>query len=152
MDRIQWGLKNGKITAWRDKALTIPLPESKFDSLMLLESVTEDVEDPVTGEIARKVRHREFDHTSCVLKILEQWKFDIASGKTEVQIIAVAPVASIWNDKTNKFTAKAMFWMKYTELQELFAQHAAQHLQNSFPMHAWKSMFCEQCDLHQLYE
>ena len=146
---IENALKLGQITAWNDQNLSKRLPANKIDSASEFFATEEDVEDPVTGEVVKVIRHRGLNTYNPGWKVLEEWKFTPSTGSTEVRIVAIGPIMNIWSEADYKEKYIVAWWVKYADIQELLARHTALHFQNSFPMHVWNSMQCEKCELKE---
>lgn len=93
------------------------------------------VEDPLTGAQVRKMARTLHDYDFNAItsyRIMEDWSFDRSSGKTVIQIQAIAPIETIYNTDKSIRAQKSMFWIKYAEAAPILSRYAAmrdrQHL------------------------
>ncbi len=134
----------GKIAAWEvysnlfSKKLTNPeilkMVTNKPDTMFENESNG-------NGTEIIKCFTRDFNYSAMsTYKILEEWSFDTRTGKTEIQIEAMAPVLNVYVDGIFR-GFNTMFWLKMDEVKDIIARYEQYHPDNTFAMHIWNDYF-----------
>ena len=101
------------------------------------------VVDPVTGE-ERVVPRPDPDFFYLFIhqyRILENWTFEPATGKTEMQIIAIAPIKEVYNEKKVLLGSQSLFWLKYSDLKDLIARYDRLNPSKTFASIIWDDYF-----------
>ncbi len=99
--------------------------EPKIDTVIII--------DPVSGAENRKIIKNDLDYESVHrYRIVESWSFNCATGKTDIQLLAVAPIKeSFW--KHNGFQGSSpWFWLSYTDMHKIFAAYEQTHKESKF--------------------
>ena len=125
---------------------------SAFDktTLMTREMVVEMVvgktdtvfaQDPLTGKDVQLVRQRDVDYASIKgIAFTEEWTYDPATGKTSIQIGAVAPRRDIYGDDGVYRGSQSMFWIKWQDLCS-YCNHTNGNMLKSVAQTLWKDYF-----------
>ena len=75
--------------------------------------------------------------------LLEEWKFDKVTGKTEVEITGLAPEREVkWGKGEKSYSREeAIFWVRYTDIRSLLAHYEQYHPDNTIAAHVLSSYF-----------
>jgi len=85
---------------------------------------TQIITDPVTGDETTKVVKTEFNSDAVQkYRFLENWVLDPATGKTEIQITAIAPVRDIYGMDGSLLGFQGLFWLKYDDVKDVLMKH-----------------------------
>lgn len=131
-----------KVIAWKsfNKNFVSRLERDIFSDMSLMKTDTVFITDPVTGQDLINVMNHFFDPHENKVKIIEQWSFDVQIGKTEVEIVGIAPIIEhTVNGKPAQLIPA--FWMRFSDVQEMIAENDAYAPANSLAMNLWNSYF-----------
>ena len=125
--------------------------ETQFSTTMSIANVKEYIApivdtmvvvDPVTGKENMKIVKRDFDYEKIKkLRILEDWTFDPIAGKTDMQIVGIAPVQDVYGDDGVFRGSKGMFWIKYNDARSIIARYERYHPENTIAAKIWYDYF-----------
>ena len=128
----------GKLTAYRGTDYTLT-DKVGIQTPVLTEGARSDIdaeldinifrvaEDAITGDIIKRVVHPKFDYeTVTSYRVMEEWTHSRKTGKTEVQIIAIAPMRPMYNEDWSFRAYKLLFWVRYADIQPMLARYDAQ--------------------------
>ena len=138
------GIKSGKAVAYSnwDNTFSTRLTPQQFNEIVVGKTDTEVVEDPVTGKTTRVTRTREFrPEVIAKYRTLEDWSFNPVTGKTEIQIIGIAPISDIYGDDGVFRGVQALFWVKFADVAAIVAKHAEYHPDYSLVSQVWNDYF-----------
>lgn len=100
------------------------------------------VVDPVTGTEKVKVIKTDFNYEAIKkLRILEDWTFDPIAGKTDIQIVGIAPVQDVYGNDGVYRGSKGMFWLKYNDVRSIIARYERYHPDNTIAAKIWYDYF-----------
>lgn len=139
--------KAGKIPAYSNYDRGFPTKLSVPDITKIINNLTTKrdttlVIDPVTGKQSTKVSTREFSFDLIhKYRVLEEWSCYAGNAKTEVQIVAIAPVRDIFNDDGQFRGVQALFWLKYTDIAAILARYDQYHPTNTLMGKVWDDYF-----------
>ncbi len=103
---------------------------------------TISVTDPVTKIETIKVITRDPNLESFQkFRVLEEWVFNAATGKTDIQILAIAPVKDIFGPDGMFRGVQPLFWIKYTEALPSIVKFDGFHPTGTIAMHIWDDYF-----------
>ena len=74
-------------------------------------------------------------------RLVEDWTFDKSSGKTKIQLKAVAPAREIVGDDGVYRGIVATFWSKYEDVLNILAMYAQSHPDNNLAWNTWNNYF-----------
>ena len=140
-ERIIKAIQNAKLPAWTsdnthfNKLLT----KEGLNKLMTSESDTQTLIDPVDGHEVIKVTYKNFLRRVYEYNILQDWSFNPAIGKMEIEINGIGPIESYYDN--NNDPGIPMFWIHYSDIQPILNRIEQYHPNNTFAMHIWDSFF-----------
>lgn len=138
-------VKKGKIKAYSnvDDRFTNALTKEQILEMMIGEPDTNEVIDPVTGEMKVIITRREFNPDIVTkYRIKEDWIFDRNLGRMVVRIIGIAPIKDIIDENTGLFRAsQAVFWLYYPEVRPMLAQYEVYNPENDVARMTWNDYF-----------
>jgi gliding motility associated protien GldN len=138
-------VKKGKIKAYSnvDDRFTNALTREQILEMMIGEPDTNEVIDPVTGEMKVIITRREFNPDIVTkYRIKEDWVFDRNLGRMVVRIIGIAPIKDIIDENTGLFRAsQAVFWLYYPEVRPMLAQYEVYNPENDVARMTWNDYF-----------
>ncbi len=138
-------IKRGKITAYSsfDDRFTTKLTKEQLNTMLSPQADTIPQEDPVTGEIQKRVIFREFrpdEITSFSIK--ENWLFDRNQGKMVRRIVGLAPKKDVYGLENHDYRGKqTMFWLNYTEIRPVLAAYEVFNPNNEIARMTWDEFF-----------
>lgn len=101
-----------------------------------------EVVDPVTNIEKRtyvdRSPHLERIH---LYRVLEEWVFNPHTGKSELQIIGIAPARDLYSDDGIYRGTLSMFWVKYNDVIEILARYDRLHPTKTFANLIWDDYF-----------
>ena len=134
-------MQNKQLNAYTNSLLTekLLIDENYYgcegiDTLMIV--------DPVTGLEKLFVPDKDphFERMA-KLRILEDWTFDLIAGKTDIQIVGIAPVQDVYGDDGVYRGSKGMFWVKYNDARSIIARYERYHPENTIAAKIWYDYF-----------
>jgi hypothetical protein len=99
--------------------------------------------DPVTNKEVYLPRKSQFEINNTVTKyrIMEDWTFDPATGKTTVEIVGVGPVWDMYGDDGVFRGRMTMFWVKYQDALPIIRRYEQYHPESTIAGKIWGSYF-----------
>lgn len=103
-----------------------------------------DADDPITAQRYIKVLIREFRfETIQHYKLMEEWRYNVKNGQTDIVITAIAPLKNEYDDNGYFLGQKTMFWIKYADAKPVFDKYEKQHPNNTLMRAVWNDYFAE---------
>ena len=100
------------------------------------------ITDPVSDkEVKKYMPHGIHNFGRQQYNILESWRFNPVSGKTEIEITGLAPAVEITGNNDYFPKIRPQFWVKYEDVQEAISKYDQYQPGNSFALHIWDSYF-----------
>jgi len=97
--------------------------------------------DPVSGKDVQKVVYYDADFGAMQKsRILEEWGLNPATGKTEIQILGIAPVREVSVDGALR-GKQAVFWVKYADALPALRRYDQKHPTRPFASYIWDDYF-----------
>lgn len=138
-------VKKGKIKAYSnvDDRFTNALTKDQILEMMIGQPDTNEVIDPISGEMQIVITRREFNPDLITkYRIKEDWMFDRNLGRMVVRIIGIAPIKDIIDENTGLFRAsQAVFWLYYPEIRPMLAQYEVFNPENDVARMTWNDYF-----------
>lgn len=138
-------IKKGKIKAYSniDDRFTSALSKEQILEMLIGSPDTNEVYDPVTGELKIVITRREFNPDIVTkYRIKEDWIFDRNLGRMVVRIIGIAPIKDIIDESTGLYRAsQAVFWLYYPEIRPMLAQYEVFNPENDVARMTWNDFF-----------
>lgn len=138
-------VKKGKIKAYSnvDDRFTNALTKDQILEMMIGQPDTNEVIDPVSGEMKVIITRREFNPDLITkYRIKEDWVFDRNLGRMVVRIVGIAPIKDIIDENTGLFRAsQAVFWLHYEEIRPMLAQYEVFNPENDVARMTWDDYF-----------
>ncbi len=138
-------VKKGKIKAYSnvDDRFTNALTKDQILEMMIGQPDTNEVIDPVSGEMKVIITRREFNPDLITkYRIKEDWVFDRNLGRMVVRIVGIAPIKDIIDENTGLFRAsQAVFWLHYSEIRPMLAQYEVFNPENDVARMTWNDYF-----------
>lgn len=142
--RLVYAVRQGRFAAYdtssTDLSTKYPaqyisaMTDPRIDSVMVI--------NPLDGTESKRERVWELDyHTVEKYKLLEHWKFDPNSGKTDIRITGIAPIRNIYNDEGIYKLSAPMFWLRFPDVAGVIAQYEQYHPENTVAAHVWVNYF-----------
>lgn len=133
-------VKKGKLKAYStmDDRFTTALTKEQIMEAFVGVADTFDVEDPLTGEMTRVIKNRDFN-TDLITKyrVKEDWMFDRNLGRMVVRIIGIAPMIDRQNDDGSFRGSAPMFWIYFPEARNVLAQYEVYNPENDLHRLSW---------------
>ncbi len=136
----------GKLKAYPARNYHSPTPLSKTEvgKIVAAEADTMEVED-LDGTVLKKIIKRELDYSQLnSFKVLEKWKHNLKTGKTDVTVLCIAPVKNYYNDDGTFFAFEPLFWVDYPEAKTILDNYDAKHPDVTFEHALWDIYLREQ--------
>jgi gliding motility associated protien GldN len=138
------GVKKGKMQAYDglDERFTTPLTKERLMELLIGKPDTSMVENPITGEMTRRIVNNEFDLNKVTkYRIKEDVIFDRNLGKKVTRIIGLAPLKD-QTTSTGEFMGTApLFWLYYPDIRDVLAQYEVFNPDNDVARMTWDDYF-----------
>jgi gliding motility associated protien GldN len=135
-------IKNGKVTAFQDDRFTVPL--SPEDVMAKLTGVpdTNEVEDPITGEIKLVITNRSFNPDDITrFRLKEDWIFDKNISRMVVRIIGISPYFDKRNADGSFRASVPLFWLYYPDVRGQNARYEVYNPENDVYRMTWDDFF-----------
>ena len=139
-------MKAGKLAAYSnfdcDFSRKLTLYEINDSGIVCHGEDSEAFVDPATN-IEKKIYIDRSPHLERIHKyhVLEEWSFDSASGRTNIQIAGIAPAKEIYGDDGVFRGVQTMFWVKYADAIKVLAHYDRLHPTKSFATYIWDDYF-----------
>ena len=137
-------VREGAITAYMPIAADFKEIISDAALKSLFKAVYDTIEcEDIDGKIINiSVRH-EFKYSDVMqFRVLEDWVLYRKTGKTEIQIIGIAPLKKVWNSNHDKQIARIpMFWLKYDDIKDILNSYENNHPKRNFDLSVWEDYF-----------
>jgi hypothetical protein len=100
------------------------------------------VED-VDGTMLKKAIKQEFNYRNVTdFRIMEEWRFNRKTGKTDIQIVGICPLRQVWNARHDiKIGKMPMFWLRYEDVRDEINQYELNHPHHNIGSSLWDSYF-----------
>jgi gliding motility associated protien GldN len=138
-------IKTGKIKAYNasvDDRFTTLLTKNELMEKIAGKVDTVTMEDPITGDIIKKVRITDFKpETITKYRIKEDCIFDRNMGQMVIRIIGLAPVQDVYGDDGSYRGTQALFWLYYPDIRGLLARYEVFNPQNDLARLTWDEYF-----------
>lgn len=141
------GIKTGKISSFytSDFSMSTRINAKDFNKLFVGKSDTLAVRD-ASGRYVSKVVRKDFNYADVhKYRILEEWTSYPAVGKTEIQIVGIAPLKDIYGDDGTHHGVDPIFWVHYTDdIKTILARYDQYHPNNTLGGRLWDEYFMSQ--------
>ncbi len=98
--------------------------------------------DPVTGKEKMSIVTQDLNTENIhKYRVIENWSFNTATGKTDIEIVAVAPLMEVWSGGRVLIGVKAWFYVKYADLEKAYIQSKKNSPIKSFANYIWEDYF-----------
>lgn len=98
--------------------------------------------DPVTGKEKMSIVTKDLNTENIhKFRVIENWSFNTVTGKTDIEIEAVAPIQEVWSGTGVFLGVKAWFWVKYSDLEKAYVQSKKNSPVKSFANYIWEDYF-----------
>jgi len=137
-------IKAGKLPAYAnyDHNFTTRFTSAQLKEMMGNKSDTTLIVDPVTNTEKQIIVHHEFNYDAVhKYRLLEEWSFDPATGKTDIRIEGIAPLREIYGDDGNLRGEQAMFWLRYSDARQVLNRYDKLHPAKPFASLIWEDYF-----------
>ena len=74
-------------------------------------------------------------------RLLETWRFDVAIGRTEIDVFGIAPQRTISHGQIGPKEVRTLFWLRYNDVKEIIAQYEEYHPDNTIASRIWNDYF-----------
>ncbi len=137
-------IKTGKLKAYSgfDDRFTSALTKDQIMEMLVGTPDTVDSEDPVTGQITRKIINKEFNvELVTKYRVKEDWVFDRNLGRMVCRIIGMAPMIDRYNEDGTYRTTTPLFWLYYPEAREVLTNYEVFNPENDIARMTWDEYF-----------
>jgi len=137
-------LKAGRITAYSptDLSLNTKLTPEQIKDLTAPTIDTVIITDPVTGKEKTVVTQQEVNSGDIhKYRILENWTFNHATGKTDIEIAGIAPIKEVYMPTGQLIGSKALFYLHYSDLHPIMKQLETLQPRKNLPSLIWDDYF-----------
>lgn len=138
------GVKKGKMQAYDglDERFTTPLTKERLMELLIGKPDTSMVENPITGEMTRRIVNNEFDLNKVTkYRIKEDVMFDRNLGKKVTRIIGLAPLKDQTTSSGEFMGTAPLFWLYYPDIRDVLAQYEVFNPENDVARMTWDDYF-----------
>jgi hypothetical protein len=136
--------KAGRLTLYSniDHSFTTKLKREQLLEMLTSKPDTVIMFDPVDGKEVLKVIHHDLNYSAFrKYRILEDWTFDAATGKTSVEITGIAPLREIYGEAGDFRGVQAMFWIRYKDARPIIEKYERYHPTNTISSKIWNDYF-----------
>lgn len=120
---IRQGVNEGTLIAYEREDFQQPLTKSEAEG-KLSQTITIDVEDPVTGQFVTETRNEPITPDKIIgYELKEDWIFDRERSVLEVRIIGMQPIYMAINDDGTDRGPAGSYWIYFPEARYVFANH-----------------------------
>ena len=124
--------------------MSAPLPPAQVAEMLSTKPDSITMDDPITGKHITKIFKPDVPYDLMYMyRVLEEWKFDRATGKTNIQIVAIAPMMDIYGDEGTFHGRRTQYWVKYNEVREILERYEHSHPDTNLSLAVWKDYFSE---------
>ncbi len=144
LEIIANSIKAGKLVAYAnfDHSFTTKFSIVQLKELMGNKIDTTIVVDPVNNKEKQIIVRHPFNFDAIhKYRLLEEWSFDPATGKTDIRIDGIAPLREIYGDDGNFRGVQAMFWLRYADAHQVIARYDKIHPTKTFASLIWDDYF-----------
>lgn len=135
-------VKQGQVTAFADERFTQPLTLEDVMGKLATKADTQDVEDPITGQINQIITVRKFNPDDITkFRLKEDWIFDKNLGRMVVRIIGIAPYIDKKNNDGSFRLSLPLFWIHYEDIREHNAKFEVYNPENDVFRITWDDFF-----------
>jgi len=134
---------SGKITAYHDydTRLISKITGSDVKEMLMSKPDTVITKNSLTGKEELKIIKHNFDYSAIhKYRILEEWTYNWATGKTEIETIGVAPIMDIYI-ADNFRGIKAMFYLHFSDARRIIDHYELYHPNHTICSHIWNDYF-----------
>ncbi len=97
--------------------------------------------DPPHGEVMMP-RKRKFPYEHVhEYRIVEDWIYNPNNGKTNMQILGIAPVLDVYSYDGIYERKETLYWLKYEDIRNIIAHYEQYRPRNTFAGRLWESYF-----------
>ncbi len=132
-------IRYGKISAFEvsDVKMTKPLTTNEFNKLLKSETDKITCDHCEDGYITYKTVFQDIP----IYNVLEDWQLNPATGRTDVKVIAIAPVAKQYANVDTTYIPYPYFWVKYRDVKSTIESYGVYHPESTFPLNLWSNYF-----------
>ena len=144
MDMFVNLIRGNKIIAYTnsDHNFTTKLTVAELNRILAGKKDTVLTVDPVTGKTTTKVTQKDVNLDAIhKFKILEEWSCFPATGKTEIQIIGLAPLKDVVADDGTVHGVQPLFWLRFNDISAILVRYQQYHPNNTLAGHVWDDYF-----------
>ncbi len=144
VDILISAVRSNKFPAYSTSDLTInnKISTSDFNALTTPIKDTVITVDPVTGKEKMSIVTQDLNTENIhKYRVIENWSFNTATGKTDIEIVAVAPLMEVWSGGSILLGVKAWFYVKYADLEKAYIQSKKNTPIKSFANYIWEDYF-----------
>jgi hypothetical protein len=138
------GIKTGKVSSFysSDFSMATRINVKDFPKLFTGRPDTVAVRDG-GGKYVSKVTRKDFDYSLVhKYRVMEEWTSYPAMGKTEIQIVGIAPLKDIYGDDGVLRGEQPIFWVHYTDdIKMILSRYDQSHPNNTLGGHLWDDYF-----------
>ena len=137
-------IKGNKILAYTnsDHNFSTRLTVAELNRITTGKKDTVLTTDPVTNKNVSKIITHDFNLNSIhKFMIFEEWSCYPANGKTEIQVIGLAPLKDVFNDDGSFKNSSPMFWLKFSDISAILVRYQQYHPNNTLAGHIWDDYF-----------
>jgi hypothetical protein len=144
VDILISAVRSNKFPAYSTSDLTInnKISTSDFNALTTPIKDTVITVDPVTRKEKMSIVTQDLNTEKIhKYRVIENWSFNTATGKTDIEIVAVAPLMEVWSGGRVLIGVKAWFYVKYADLEKAYIQSKKNSPIKSFANYIWEDYF-----------
>lgn len=141
------GIKTGKISSFytSDFSMATRINVKDFGKLFVGKQDT-IAERDAAGRYREKIIRKDFNYASIhKYRVLEEWTSYPAIGKTEIQIIGIAPLKDMMGSDGLNQGEEPIFWVHYTDdIKSILTRYNEYHPNNTLGGRLWDAYFTSQ--------
>jgi len=137
-------VRAGRLVAYSNTDINFStrLSMEELDGMTASKRDTFMITDPVSGEEHRKVVARDFKPDAIhKYRVLEQWTFAPYTGRTEIQIVGIAPIREVFSSDGSFRGVQAMFWLQYKDAAPFLDKYEQSHTDSNIRTGIWTDYF-----------
>ena len=137
-------IDDGRLTAFSpvDNRFSMKLSKDVINEMVSSRVDTVMIQDPLTAEWTRKIVAKDFNYDAIhKFRIMEEWTFNVTTGRTKIQILGVAPTRDLFGEDGNFRGVQNMFWLQYNDLRPILDVYEQYHPDNTIASRIWNDYF-----------
>lgn len=137
-------IDGGRLIAYSpmDTRFVVKLSKEAVDEMVSSRMDTLLIQDPVTQIESKKLVVKDFNFDAIHrYRVMEDWSYNVATGKTRIQILGIAPTRDVYGEDGSFRGVSNMFWLQYNDARPILDAYEQYHPGNTVANHIWDDYF-----------